>query len=84
MQSHMDRVAIKTRMDARRTTKVAAATRYWQSQPIAGAAACCHSRTHRFANRVMAAVRATMPRSATTQTPRFDATRRDGTASEAP
>ena len=33
-----------------------AATRYWRSQPFAGAAACCHSRTRRFAHRVMAAV----------------------------
>jgi hypothetical protein len=30
---------------ARRATPVAATTRYWRSQPIAGAAACCHSRT---------------------------------------
>jgi hypothetical protein len=30
---------------ARRATPVAATTRYWRSQPLAGAAACCHSRT---------------------------------------
>jgi hypothetical protein len=41
---------------ARRATPVAATTRYWRSQPIAGVAACCHSRTRRFAHRVMAAV----------------------------
>ncbi len=29
--------------------------RYWRSQPIAGAAACCDSRTERFAHRVMVA-----------------------------
>ncbi len=41
---------------ARRATQVAAATRYWRSRPFAGVAACCHSRTSRFAHRVMAAV----------------------------
>ncbi len=41
---------------ARRATPVAATTRYWHSQPLAGVAACCHSRTGRFAHRVMAAV----------------------------
>jgi len=41
---------------ARRTTPVAVATRYWRSQQLAGATACCHSRTSRFAHRVMAAV----------------------------
>ncbi len=56
IKSHMNRVADKNRMIARRATQVAAATRYWRSQPFAGAAACCHSRTRRFAHRVMAAV----------------------------
>ena len=41
---------------ARRATLVAATTRYWRSQPFAGVAARCHSRTRRFAHRVMAAV----------------------------
>jgi len=41
---------------ARRTTPVAVATRYWRSQQLAGATACCHSRTSHFAHRVMAAV----------------------------
>jgi|SRR5665647_336449 len=41
---------------ARLATPVAATTRYWPSQPLAGVAACCHSRTRRFAHRVMAAV----------------------------
>lgn len=78
MESHIDRVAVRMGMDARLTTKVAAATRYWRSQPIAGAVARCHSRTNRFAHRVMAAAGATIPRSVTKQTPHFDATRRDG------
>ncbi|MGC2049609.1 MAG: hypothetical protein WA635_13500 [Gallionella sp.] len=52
----MNRVADKNGMIARRATPVAATTRYWRSQPIAGVAACCHSRTSRFAHRVMAAV----------------------------
>jgi len=52
----MNRVADKNGMIARRATLVAATTRYWRSQPIAGVAACCHSRTSRFAHRVMAAV----------------------------
>jgi hypothetical protein len=33
----------------------AVATRYWRSQPLAGATACDHSRTNRFAHRVMVA-----------------------------
>jgi len=41
---------------ARRATPVAATTRYWPGQPLAAVAACCHSRTRRFAHRVMAAV----------------------------
>jgi len=41
---------------ARRAMPVAATTRYWRSQPLAGVAACCHSHTRRFAHRVMAAV----------------------------
>ena len=41
---------------ARRATPVAATTRYWRSQQLAGVAACCQSRTRRFAHRVMAAV----------------------------
>ena len=52
----MNRVADKNGMIARRATPVAATTRYWRSQPFAGVAAYCHSRTRRFANRVMAAV----------------------------
>jgi len=52
----MNRVANKNGMIARRATPVAVATRYWRSQPFAGATACCHSRTHRFAHHVMAAV----------------------------
>gem|GEM_PF-3211412 len=43
-------------MIAKRVTQVAVATRYWRSQQLAGATACCHSRTSRFAHRVMAAV----------------------------
>ena len=56
IKSIMNRVADKNGMIARRATPVAAATRYWRSQPLAGVAACCHSRTRRFAHRVMAAV----------------------------
>jgi hypothetical protein len=52
----MSRVANKNGMIARRATPVAATTRYWRSQPLAGVAACCHSRTSRSAHRVMAAV----------------------------
>jgi hypothetical protein len=56
IKSIMNRVADKNGMIARRATPVAATTRYWRSKPLAGVAACCHSRTHRFAHRVMAAV----------------------------
>jgi hypothetical protein len=44
-KSAMNRVADKN--------GILAATLYWRSQPFAGAAACCHSRTKRFAHRVM-------------------------------
>ena len=44
IKSIMKRIADKNGMIARRATQVAATTRYWQSQPIAGVAACCHSR----------------------------------------
>ena len=75
IKSFMSRIAGKIAMLARSTTKVAAVTRYWRSQPIAGAAADSHSRTRRFAHRVMAVAETTMPRSATPRVRDFAATR---------
>jgi hypothetical protein len=70
----MNRVADKIAMIARSATKVAAATRYCV------AAVCGSSRLppfphQRFAHRVMAAARTTMPRSATPRARDFVATR---------
>jgi hypothetical protein len=48
-------LALRAVCGVRLLAKGAVATRYWRRQPLAGATACDHSRTNRFAHRVMVA-----------------------------